>query len=117
MGTVILKFFLNVSLEEQKDRFLDRIDTPRKNWKFSADDVRRREHWSDYMRAYEEALRATSRPWAPWYSIPADEKPYMRMTVADIIASSLEQLGLRYPELEADEREEMSRMRKRLESE
>ncbi|MDH3862274.1 MAG: polyphosphate kinase 2 family protein, partial [Gammaproteobacteria bacterium] len=82
-GTVILKFWLNVSKDEQKRRFLSRLDDAEKNWKFEPNDVKERRHWDDYMRAYEDALNATSRPWAPWYAIPADDKPYMRARVAD----------------------------------
>ena len=103
-GTLILKFWLNVSREEQRDRFLARIDEPEKNWKFSANDVAERRFWDDYMEAYEDALNATSRPWAPWYAIPADSKSFMRMTVADIIVRSLAGLDLKYPALSDDER-------------
>lgn len=96
-GTLILKFFLNVSLEEQKRRFLSRLDDPDKNWKFEAADVAERQHWDAYMAAYEEALNATSRPWAPWYAIPADNKPYMRAAVAETIVATLRQFNLKYP--------------------
>lgn len=99
-GTVILKFWLNVSRNEQRRRFLDRLDEPDKNWKFSVRDVEERGHWDDYMVAYEEALAATSRPWAPWYAIPADDKDYMRMVTADLVVRTLEALPLRYPEPE-----------------
>lgn len=103
-GTVILKFWLNVSSDEQRQRFLDRIDEPEKNWKFSAADVRERQHWDAYMRAFEEAIAGTSRPWAPWYAIPADSKPYMRVTVSDIVCRTLESLGLAYPQPTAEQR-------------
>ena len=93
-NTLILKFWLNVSRDEQKRRFLARIDDKRKNWKFSADDVKERARWDDYMHAYEATLRATSRPWAPWYAIPADDKPYMRARVAGIIIDALTSIGL-----------------------
>ena len=96
-GSVILKFWLNVSREEQRQRFLARIDEPRKNWKFSTGDVQERGFWKDYMKAYQEALNATSRPWAPWYAIPADDKPFMRLAVAQIIVKSLKKLKLTYP--------------------
>jgi len=96
-GTIILKFWLNVSRDEQKRRFLARLDDPRKNWKFEPADIDEREYWDDYMRAYEEALNATSRPWAPWYAIPADNKPYMRAVVAETIATTLGQYNLKYP--------------------
>jgi len=102
-GTVILKFWLNVSRDEQKNRFLKRIDDPARNWKFSMSDVRERRHWDDYMDAYEQALNKTSRPWAPWYSIPADNKPYMRLKVAEIIVDTLKKLPLEYPTLAPEE--------------
>ncbi|XSG85344.1 MAG: PPK2 family polyphosphate kinase [Methylohalobius sp. ZOD2] len=102
-GVVILKFWLNVSPEEQKRRFYARLDRPEKNWKFSPSDVAERRHWGKYMAAYEQALNATSRPWAPWYAIPADNKPYMRATVARIIRRTLDRMELEYPSVsEAD---------------
>jgi PPK2 family polyphosphate:nucleotide phosphotransferase len=114
-GTVILKFWLNVSKDEQRRRFLERLDDPSKNWKFEPGDVVERRHWDDYMQAYEEALNATSKPWAPWYAIPADDKPYMRARVAEIIIDALQGIGLQYPEPSAEEREEFEQMRKELE--
>ena len=113
-GTVILKFWLNVSKDEQKRRFLDRLDDPSKNWKFEPRDVVERRHWDDYMRAYEEALNATSRPWAPWYAIPADDKPYMRARVAEIIIDTLHNIGLEYPEPTAEDRAEFDKARAEL---
>ena len=113
-GTVILKFWLNVSREEQKRRFLDRIDEPEKNWKFNAGDVDEREHWDTYMSAYQDALNATSRPWAPWYAIPADDKPFMRLAVSDVVCRTLSSLALAYPEVSADDRRELLEARKRL---
>lgn len=115
-GTVILKFWLNVSLDEQRRRFLRRLDNPDKHWKFEAGDVEERDHWPDYMRAYEEALNRTSRPWAPWYAIPADSKPYMRAAVAEIIVAALTSIGLEYPEPAADDLATFDLMRKRLEA-
>jgi PPK2 family polyphosphate:nucleotide phosphotransferase len=115
-GTVVLKFWLNVSKEEQRQRFLARIDEPEKNWKFSEGDVRERQYWDAYMHAYEEALGATSRPWAPWYAIPADDKRYMRWTVARIVADTLESLGLHYPKVGKQERAEFGRLREQLEA-
>ena len=88
-GTVILKFWLNVSQQEQHNRFLSRLDDQRKNWKFSASDLSESKLWKDYMHAYEQVLNATSRPWAPWYAIPADDKPYMRLQVAEIIPDNI----------------------------
>lgn len=116
-GTVILKFFLNVSKEEQRQRFLSRLDEPHKNWKFSTGDVRERSFWGKYQEAYEDALKETSRPWAPWYAIPADDKPYMRWAVAQTIVATLKQLGLRYPEVRDHERAKFEEMRQILENE
>jgi PPK2 family polyphosphate:nucleotide phosphotransferase len=96
-GTVILKFWLNVSKEEQRRRFLARIEEPQKNWKFSVSDVRERNHWKEYMAAYQDVLNATSQPWAPWYAIPADDKLYMRLVVSEIIVETLKALKLSYP--------------------
>lgn len=107
-GTVILKFWLNVSKDEQRDRFLSRIEKLEKNWKFSISDVHEREHWDRYMKAYEEALNQTSRSWAPWYAIPADHKPFMRETVADIVVRALRELDLRYPDVGEDVRDRFS---------
>ena len=115
-GTVILKFFLNVSREEQRERFLARIDTDEKNWKFNSGDVRERKLWDKYMDAYEQALNETSRCYAPWYAIPADSKSYMRMTVADIVRRTVEGLDLEFPRLGEDERREMHSLREELES-
>lgn len=114
-GTVILKFWLNVSKEEQRARFLARIAEPDKNWKFANADVAERAHWDEYMRAFEEVLNATSRPWAPWYAIPADDKPFMRAAVADVFVRALESLGLAYPEASEEERAELRAWGERLE--
>ncbi len=113
-GTVILKFWLNVSKDEQKRRFMARLDDPDKTWKFEPGDVVERRHWDAYMHAYEEALNATSRPWAPWYAIPADNKPYMRARVAEIIVETLESIGLEYPEPSGDDREKFAEARAEL---
>lgn len=115
-GTVILKFWLNVSRDEQKRRFLARLDDPTKNWKFEPGDVAERRHWDAYMAAYEAALNATSRPWAPWYAIPADNKRYMRARVAEIVVETLKSIGLEYPEPSEEEREKFSAARAELES-
>ena len=113
-GTVILKFWLNVSKDEQKNRFLSRLDEADKNWKFQPRDVAERRHWDDYMHAYEEALNATSRPWAPWYAIPADDKPYMRARVAGIIIRALQSIGLEYPEPTDEDRADFAAARQEL---
>jgi PPK2 family polyphosphate:nucleotide phosphotransferase len=113
-GTVILKFWLNVSRDEQKRRFLDRIDEPEKNWKFSAGDVDERDRWDAYMNAYQHALNATSRSWAPWYAIPADDKRFMRLAVAEIVCRTLSSLALAYPSISDEARGELLAARGRL---
>ena len=113
-GTVIIKFFLNVSPEEQKRRLLARIDRPDKNWKFELGDLDVRDRWDDYMQAYEQALRHTSRPHAPWYAIPADSKPYMRLAVARIVVETLESLELHYPRVDEDQEAKLAAGRARL---
>ncbi len=114
-GTIILKFWLNVSRDEQRKRFLSRLDDQRKNWKFSSGDVDESALWGDYMNAYEQALNATSRPWAPWYAIPADDKPSMRLQVAETIVESLKGLNLQYPPVSKKQLEDIVNMRKLLE--
>jgi PPK2 family polyphosphate:nucleotide phosphotransferase len=114
-GVVIVKFWLNVSKEEQRRRFLARIDNPSKNWKFSMADCEERQYWDDYMSAYEDALNATSRSWAPWYAIPADDKPYMRMKVAEILADNLRQLDIGYPKVDKKMRKQLAEIRQSLE--
>lgn len=116
-GTVILKFWLNVSPDEQRKRFLSRIDVAEKNWKFNPADIDERRHWGEYMRCYEAALNATSRPWAPWYAIPADDKPFMRATVANIVADALDSLELRYPAPTAADLEHYATAREALDRE
>ncbi len=113
-GTVIIKFWLNVSKEEQKQRFLSRLDEPEKNWKFSPGDVEERGHWDEYMKAYRDALSATSKPWAPWYAIPADNKHYMRVQVAEIVLDTLKHLELKYPQVDDDVRKTFVEMRDML---
>lgn len=116
-GTIILKFWLNVSKDEQKKRFLSRLDEPEKNWKFSATDVKERGYWDAYMQAYEELLNETSRPWAPWYAIPADNKKFMRVQVAEIICQTLRDLQVDYPQVSEKERVRFAEMRAILEGE
>ena len=113
-GTVVLKFFLNVSKEEQKERFMERLNNPDKNWKFSDADVRERGYWDDYMEAFEQAIRATSTSWAPWYVIPADKKWVTRALVAEIIADKLMSLGLDYPKLDAEALQGLESAREQL---
>ena len=110
-GYVVLKFFLNVSKEEQAERFRKRIDRPDKNWKFSAGDLAERALWDRYMEAYESALNATSRPWAPWFSVPADDKPFLRTTVAGLVEASMASLGLEFPDVGEEGRRELMRLR------
>ena len=116
-GTVILKFFLNVSKDEQKRRFLERLDRAEKNWKFSPSDMAERGYWDDYMSAYEDALSATSTEWAPWYVVPADYKWVTRGVVADIVTTTIRGLDLSYPEVTPEDRKRLAEARKRLEEE
>lgn len=113
-GTIVLKYFLHVSKEEQKKRFLERIDDPHKNWKFSVNDIRERAFFDDYLDAFEDCFRHTSTPWAPWYVIPADSKPLARVAVADILCRTLEKLKLNYPEVPQEKRIELLQARERL---
>jgi len=115
-GTLILKFWLNVSKEEQRKRFLSRLDEPEKNWKFSEGDVKERAYWDDYMQAYEAALRETSRPWAPWYAIPADNKSYMRLCVAETILANVKTLDLHYPKVSSEVKLRFEELRALLQS-
>jgi PPK2 family polyphosphate:nucleotide phosphotransferase len=116
-GTRILKFFLNVSREEQRKRFLDRIDQPAKNWKFSMSDVRERERWDDYMVAYEDMIRNTSIPEAPWYVVPADNKWFTRLVVAAALVEALDGLDLQFPKVSDDMLQEVQQAKKALEAE
>ncbi|HVK16438.1 MAG TPA: polyphosphate kinase 2 family protein [Fimbriiglobus sp.] len=116
-GTAIIKFFLNVSKDEQKRRFLERLDRPEKNWKFSAADLAERAYWGDYQDAYEKALRATSTRWAPWYVIPADHKWVARAIVADIVTTAIRDLDLKYPEVTAEQRKLLEEARIKLSQE
>lgn len=113
-GTVILKFFLNVSKDEQKKRFLKRIDDPSKNWKFSSADVEERKFWSDYQKAYEDAINATSTSYAPWYIIPADKKWFARLLVSEIIIKKLKQLNIDYPKLSGNQIAELQKAKDAL---
>jgi polyphosphate kinase 2 (PPK2 family) len=108
-GTAIRKFFLHVSPEEQRQRFLARLDDPEKLWKFNARDVRERSRWGEYMRAYEEAIRATSTRGAPWYVIPADRKWFARLAVVELVRGALEGLDLAYPRPDSTEEIEEAR--------
>ena len=116
-GTVILKFWLNVSKEEQRQRFLGRIERPNKRWKFSYSDVAERGHWDAYLEAFEACLNATSRPWAPWYAIPADDKPFMRWQVAALVNAAFEQLDVDFPKLAPGAATELEQARRQLENE
>ena len=116
-GIVVMKFFLNVSKEEQKQRFLGRIDRPEKNWKFSVADAKERGHWNDYRIAYEAALTHTSTDWAPWHVIPADHKWFTRLAVASLIEQKLASLDLTYPVLEENHLERLQEARLMLEQE
>ena len=110
-GIVVLKFFLNVSKKEQKRRFLERLDEPEKNWKFSASDVLERQHWNEYMGAYEEMIRNTSTERAPWYVVPADHKWFTRVVVAEALVHVLDKLNLSFPKVDAEKRKDLKRAR------
>jgi PPK2 family polyphosphate:nucleotide phosphotransferase len=110
-GTKILKFFLHVSRNEQKKRFMDRLDEPEKNWKFSASDVQERKFWSDYMHAFEETIRATASKHAPWFVVPADNKWFSRLLVAGAIVEAMASLDLAYPKLDAVKKKELAATR------
>jgi PPK2 family polyphosphate:nucleotide phosphotransferase len=116
-GTKVVKFFLHVSRAEQKRRFLARLDEPGKQWKFSAADVAERAHWDEYMKAYDEAISATSTKWAPWFVIPADHKPVMRAVVARILVDTIQSLNLSWPEVTDQDRAANAEARRQLESE
>jgi PPK2 family polyphosphate:nucleotide phosphotransferase len=113
-GYLILKFFLHVSRAEQKKRFLERLDEPEKNWKFSPGDVKERSYWDDYMKAYEDAIRHTAAPHAPWYVVPADSKWFTQLVVAAAIVHGIEQLDLRFPTVDAAAKKEFGECRKWL---
>lgn len=113
-GTIILKFFLNLSYAEQKRRLLERINDPEKNWKFSPSDLRERSFWKQYLEAYEEMLNHTSNEWAPWYVVPADHKWFTRIVVADVIVANMELLNLRYPILRSSQRADLLKAKKVL---
>jgi PPK2 family polyphosphate:nucleotide phosphotransferase len=113
-GTILLKFFLHVSREEQKKRFMERLDKPRKHWKFSSADIRERGFWGDYMQAFEEAIRTTAAPHAPWFIVPADNKWFTRLVVAAAIVEAVEKLDLTYPKIDAAKKKELAAARAAL---
>ncbi len=113
-GTILLKLFLHVSREEQKRRFMERLDKPRKHWKFSSADIRERGFWGDYMHAFEEAIRATAAPHAPWFIVPADNKWFTRLVVAAAIVETVENLDLSYPKIDAAKKKELAKARAAL---
>lgn len=113
-GTLIIKFFLNLSKREQERRFLERIDETDKNWKFSASDIKERKYWKDYMRAYEKCLSATGTPHAPWYAIPADDKDNARLIVSQVVIDELRDLKMTYPKSDAKRREVLHSIRQQL---
>jgi len=115
-GVLIRKFFLHVSKDEQRRRFLERLDEPSKNWKFSAADLDKRDRWKDYMRAYEQALSRTSTAYAPWFIVPADRKWFTRVAIAELVVEALESLALAFPMLSKAQLDALAAARKRLES-
>src|ERR1700754_88144 len=116
-GTVILKFFLNVSREEQRERFLERLEEPAKNWKFSMADISERALWAKYQAAYQELIRHTSTPAAPWYVVPADHKWFARVVIGSVIVSALDRLDLKFPKVDPASLEEFKEVRRALENE
>jgi PPK2 family polyphosphate:nucleotide phosphotransferase len=116
-GVVVLKFFLNVSRKEQMKRFRERLDKPEKNWKFALGDLREREHWDDYMAAYEAAIRSTAVKHSPWFVVPADHKWYTRLVVAAAVVDALEDLDLAYPTVDKEKQKELEEARRILEME
>jgi PPK2 family polyphosphate:nucleotide phosphotransferase len=116
-NTLIMKFFLNVSKEEQKNRFLERLNDKKKNWKFSAADLKERELWDDYQKAFEDMLNATSTRWAPWYVIPADKKWFARALIADIISSRIRELKVKFPKVTKEQAETLERAKAALQQE
>ncbi|WDF63409.1 polyphosphate kinase 2 family protein [Flavobacterium sp. KACC 22763] len=113
-GTVVIKFFLNVSKDEQKRRFIERVDNPDKNWKFSAADAKERGYWDDYMHAYEELIKNTSTKKSPWYVIPADDKSYARIAIASAIIHALDEMDLEYPKVSPEKIAELNEVKKAL---
>jgi PPK2 family polyphosphate:nucleotide phosphotransferase len=113
-GTVVVKFFLHLSPEEQRKRFLERIDEPDKNWKFSLADIEERAFWKDYMRAYEQCLSATSKRNSPWYVVPADDKKNTRLIVSQIIVDTLDSLAMSFPKVDKKRRQELKQIREQL---
>ena len=113
-GTRVLKFFLHLSRQEQRKRLLERIDDPKKNWKFSFSDVHERRAWNDYMKAYEEALSATSTAHCPWYVVPADDKKNARLIISAVVCEALQSLRMSYPKLAPQQRRDLQNIRKLL---
>jgi PPK2 family polyphosphate:nucleotide phosphotransferase len=113
-GVIVLKFFLNVSREEQEKRFMERLDKPEKHWKFSASDIHERKFWGDYMHAFDEAIRATATKHAPWYVVPADNKWFTRLVVAAAVVEAVEELDLKYPKVDAKKAKELAAARAEL---
>ncbi|MBE2223494.1 MAG: polyphosphate kinase 2 family protein [Anaerolineae bacterium] len=113
-GIIVLKFFLNLSKEEQKERFLARLDTPEKNWKFSTADIKERAYWDDYQAAFEDCFNHTSTDWAPWHIIPADHKWFSRTAIADIIVNKLKSLNLAYPTVDDEQKARLEEAREAL---
>ena len=113
-GTRVIKFYLHLSQEEQRKRFLERIDDPKKNWKFSLSDIQERKYWVQYKKAYEDCLKATSTQHAPWYVVPADDKENARLIISQIILDGVNELKMAYPKIDATHREELNTIRKQL---
>ncbi len=113
-GVAVVKFFLHLSKKEQKRRFMERLDTPEKNWKFSAADIKERQFWDDYQKAYEDAIRATATEYAPWYVVPADHKWFSRLVVAQVLADTLKKMDLKYPKVSGEQKKALAEARVEL---
>ena len=113
-GTRILKFFLHISKEEQAKRFLDRLEDPSKNWKFSSSDLEERKYWNDYMNCYEDAIKATSTNYAPWYIVPADKKWFSRLLISEVIVEQLKSLNLKYPDVTPEQKKKLEACKQQL---
>ena len=116
-GIAVIKFFLHVSKKEQKRRFLERLDTPDKNWKYSASDVKERQYWDAYQEAYEDMIQHTAKKHAPWYVVPADNKWFTRLVVAQAVVDALEGMNLKYPKVNGGEKAALAEARQQLENE
>jgi PPK2 family polyphosphate:nucleotide phosphotransferase len=113
-GTFIVKFFLHISREEQKKRFIERIENPSKNWKFTEDDIKERKFWNNYQKCYQEVISATSEKHAPWYIIPADKKWFARLLISEVIVKTMKSIGLKYPQVDEEQKQNLEKIKEKL---